>query len=116
MFRRVFFNASRSLAPDRVRAGFRPRTPYLFVFEQLLVFFDVAGDEFLQHIRRVLAGVGRDRRQIPKALFDRIAFDRGSRAPAVQFREDFRRRTLWREQAVPALRLEFAQACFRRGR
>ena len=69
----------------------------------------------LQHIRRVLAGVGRNGGKIGKALLDGLALDSGLRR-RVEFGDDIGRRTLRREQAVPALRLEIRKARFHRGR
>src|ERR1700682_2788657 len=71
--------------------------------------------KLLKHFRRMLAGVGGNRRQIRKALLDRLAFHGGT-GRGVQFRDDIWRRPLGREQAVPALRLEFGKAGLRRSR
>ena len=90
-------------------AASRRVTRLLLFFQQLPVFRDVARDELLQHIWCVLVGVGRDRRQIGKAFFYRVAFNGGFRG-RVEFCNDLGRRALRREQAVPALRLEFGQA------
>ena len=63
----------------------------------------------------MLVGVGCHRREVVEAFLDRVAFYCTARR-RVQLGDDRWRRAFWREQAVPALRLEFRKARFCRRR
>src|SRR5262245_1177629 len=91
--------------------GCQPLLQLFLISQQLLEFLDVARDELLEHIGRVLAGVRRDGGEIGKTFFHRLALDGGLRR-SVELRDDIGWRALGREQAVPALRLEIGEACF----
>src|SRR5258705_11765313 len=99
--------------PARSRPN--PIIDLVLLFQQLAVFLDVARHQLSEHFGRMLVGVGGDGREVVKTLLHRLTFDRGTRC-RIQLRDDRRRRPLRREQAIPALRLEFRKACFQRRR
>src|ERR1700748_2996329 len=47
----------------------------LFLFEQLAIFLDVAGHELLKHIRRMLIGVRRNRRELCETLLHHVGLN-----------------------------------------